>query len=134
MECGIVTPEKPDIHTHKEIVTIKRDISDIKATQELNIRVNREKYLKLLEDVLGNSTERAKVFLAVDGIRSLVEISQVTNLPGDRVRRGIGVLKNHGLIQKVGMKSRSAVYAKHRWAVVLRADDWVRERFGDTLD
>ena len=125
-------PETPA--THKEIVNIKKDISDIKATQELDIRLNRDKYVDHLNRVIGNSAEKAKVFLAVDGKKSVVEITKTTKLNPVQVRRSARYLKKHGLIFLVAKKENSKVYAKYRWAHVLNADDWIRNKFGNALD
>ena len=118
-------PETPE--THKEIVAIKAEIKDIKATQELNIRLNQDRYLSYVDKVIGNSKERAIVFLAVNGARTLAEISKKTHIKPPNVTRAKKILEKGGLIYKL---PDSGIYAKHRWVQVLNIDEYIRRKFG----
>jgi predicted transcriptional regulator len=117
--------------THKEIVTIKADIKDIKATQELDLRLNEEKYRAYVDQVVGNSKERAMVLIAVNGRDSLRKISEKTGLKEPNVNRSKRVLEKRGLIFLLGGGSgRNKVYGKPRWVSILNIDDYLREKFG----
>lgn len=118
-------PETPE--THKEIVAIKAEIKDIKATQELNIRLNQDRYLSYVDKVIGNSKERALVFLAVNGARTLAEISKKTRIKPPNVTRAKKILEKGGLIYKL---PDSGIYAKPRWVQVLNIDEHIRRKFG----
>jgi len=118
-------PETPE--THKEIVAIKAEIKDIKATQELNIRLNKDRYLSYVCKVIGNSKERALVFLAVNGARTLAEISKKTRIKPPNVTRAKKILEKGGLIYKL---PDSGIYAKPRWVQVLNIDEYIRSKFG----
>jgi len=111
---------------HKEIVTIKADIRDIKATQELEILLNRERYLKYVDEVIGRSKERALVFLAVNGNRTLKEISKITDLKPPNVSRSKKILEEKQLIYRI---PDSGVYAKPRWVHLLNIDEYIRKKF-----
>ena len=65
------------IDTAKEIINIKRDIREIKQSQEAGMHFNREQYEKLVSDALMGNPTRVKVFLEVDGIKSRKEIQTV---------------------------------------------------------
>lgn len=118
------------IDTHKEIVKIRRDIEDIKRSQETNMQLTREKYEELVSKTLMGNETRVKVFLAVDGLRSRKEIQDVVGGTQPTVWRAIDYLESKGLIIKLDSTKRgSPIYAKPRWVHVLRMDDYVREHF-----
>ena len=122
-------PESRELH--KEIVQIKRDIRDIKATQELDILLNKEKYMEYVNEAIGNSKERALVFLAVDGVRLLQEISKEVGMRPQNVSRAKKVLENKGLIHKLPARG---IYGKPRWVKILHIENFIRRKFGiDTL-
>ena len=118
-------PETPEMH--KEIVEIKREIKDIKATQELDIRLNRDRYIAFVDRVIGNSKERALVFLAINGVRRLKEIAERTHLKLPNVSRAKKVLEREGLIYRL---PETGLYAKPRWVKILHIDEYVRKKFG----
>ena len=118
-------PETPE--THKEIVAIKAEIKDIKATQELNIRLNKDRYLSYVYKVIGSSKERALVFLAINGARTLAEVSKKTRIKPPNVTRAKKILEKGGLIYKL---PDSGIYAKPRWVQVLNIDEYIRSKFG----
>ena len=118
------------IDTHKEIVKIRRDIEDIKRSQETNMQLTREKYEELVSKTLVGNETRVKAFLAVDGLRSRKEIQDVVGGAQPTVWRAIDYLESKGLIIKLDSTKRgSPIYAKPRWVHVLRMDDYVREHF-----
>ena len=116
--------ESPELH--KEIVTIKVDIKDIKATQELEVLLNKERYIKYVEKVIGKSRERARVFLAVNGARTLKEISEITGIKLQNVSRSKKILEAHHLIYRL---PDSGIYAKPRWVRILNIDEYIRQKF-----
>ena len=62
--------------TAQEIVKIRREITDIKQSQEADMHLNEDKYHKLVSDNLKGKPFIAKVFLAVDGMTSQKEIGE----------------------------------------------------------
>ena len=79
-------PETVD--TAREIINIKRDIREIKQSQEVALHLNREKYERLVLDTIAGNLTRAKVFLVIDGVKSRKEIQEV-----------IGGIQLHNLAQ-----------------------------------
>jgi hypothetical protein len=121
-------PETVD--TAKEIVKIRRDIQDVKYSQDADMQVNRERYLKLVDDTLAGNPIRIKVFLAVDGLRSRREIQGVVGEIQSTVWRAIDLLESKGLINQLEeTKSGSPIYAKPRWARTLRIEDYVKDKW-----
>lgn len=121
-------PETPQ--THKEIVKIRREIENIKRSQEADMQLNREKYERLVSLTLGGNKKRARVFLAVDGLRSGKEIQAEVGVSQPTVWRALDHLERYGLVIKLEVsKAGSQVYGKPRWIHVLRMDDYVRSQF-----
>ncbi|RLF93524.1 hypothetical protein DRN52_06365 [Thermococci archaeon] len=114
------------LELHKEIIMMKKDIEDIKITQELKIRQDRDKYIEYVDKVIGRSKERALVFLAVNGTRRLKEIAERTNLKPQNVSRSKKILEKSGLIYKL---PDSGIYAKPRWVQILHIDEYIRKKF-----
>jgi Fic family protein len=118
------------IDTAREIVNIKRDIRDIKQSQEADMHLNREKYQKLVYDALFGNQIRVKVFLAVDGIKSGKEIQNVVGGSQPTVWRALDHLVSFGVIVVLEQtKGGRPVFDKPRWAKTLRIDDYVRKTF-----
>jgi len=119
-----------DINTHREIVEIKTDVKDIKTTQELELRRNKQQYIEYVDSVIGDSRESALVFLAMNGKNSLKEIAQKTQLKQPNVTRGKRRLEENGLIYLLGGSGNNRIYGKPRWISILHIDDHVKKKFG----
>ena len=113
--------------TAQEIVKIRREITDIKQSQEADMHLNEDKYHKLVADNLKGKPFIAKVFLAVDGMTSQKEIGEKLNAKKQNVSTAVAFLVSKGLIASLEeTKNRSPIYIKPRWARSLRIDDYVR--------
>lgn len=127
-------PETVD--TAREIVKIKREIQDIKQSQEADMHFNRAKYEDLVNRVLsgkGNAIS-VDVFLEVDSLKSRKEIQEVIMSKGrssqPTIWRAFDKLEANGLITKLEEeKNGSPVYVKPRWVKILRIDDYVRGKY-----
>lgn len=101
-----------------------------KRSQEADMQLNREKYEQLVSLTLGHNEKRAKIFLAVDGLRSRKEIESEVEVSQPTVWRALDHLESYGLVIKLETsKTGSPVYGKPRWIHVLRIDDYVRSQF-----
>ncbi len=121
-------PETPD--TAKEIISIKKEIKEIRQSQEVSQHINREQYEKLVSDTLAGNLIRVRIFLEVDGIKSGKEIQGKVGGSQPTVWRAIDHLDKHGLIYDTEQtKGGSPIYAKPQWAKTLRMDDYVRDHF-----
>jgi len=125
-------PETVD--TAKEIIKIKREIQEIKQSQEAEMHFNRSKYEELITLTLEGNKLRAEVFLEVDSLKSLKEIQEIImrTIGGSQptIWRAFDHLEANGVIFKLeDTKNRSPVYAKPRWVKMLRIDDYVRQKF-----
>ena len=121
-------PETVD--TAKEIVNIKRDIREIKQSQEAGMQFNRDKYERLVSETLAGNPTRVRVFLEIDGVKSRKEIQDIVGGKQPTVWRAIDHLAKNGLIFDLEQtKGGSPIYAKPQWVKTLRIDDYVREHF-----
>lgn len=126
-------PETVD--TAGEIVKIRREITDIRQSQEADMHVNEERYRKLVRDSLGGRPFVARVFLAVDDLTSQKEIGEKLKAKQPNVSTAIDFLVSKGLIVSMEQtKNRSPIYGKPRWAKALRVDDYVREFMPETVE
>lgn len=124
-------PETPDLY--EEVRKIRKELEDVKQAQENDWLLNRSRYERLVEDVLAGKTLRIKVFLAVDGFKSVMEIKNDVQAPHTTVWRVFKHLEKGGLIFKIGSKSKSPIYAKKRWAQVLHIDDYLETKYWEQI-
>jgi biotin operon repressor len=121
-------PETVD--TAREIINIKRDVRELKQAQEVSAHLDREKYIRLVQDALTSNPTRVRVFLEVDGIKSRKEIQEKVGGTQPTIWRAIDHLERNGLIYPLEeTKGGSPIYAKHQWVKTLRIDDYVRANF-----
>jgi len=113
--------------THEEIVNIKKEIIDIKQSQEIDMQRNREKYEDYVKEALSRKKKFAKVFLEVDGLKTRNEIKDHVSFSQPTVWRAIKYLERKGLIINLEeTREGSPIYGKPRWAKVLYIDEYVR--------
>ena len=122
-------PETPE--THNRITRIQKDIEELRQDQEDSWHLEREKYEKMLRNTLQGNPKATILYLEIDGLRSIMEIDNDLKNRGQRIARMTlwraeqSLLKG-GLVRKVGVKGKSPIYAKKRWAIILHMDDYVR--------
>jgi len=120
-------PETSD--THKEIVEIKKEIKDIKQTQDAEIHQARHRWDELLHKTLEDNVDMMRVLLAVDGTKSGIEIEKECGIYHVKCWRLLDRLDRNGIIFKLEETKRgSPIYFKSRWYRILRLDDEVRKR------
>lgn len=122
-------PETPE--THDRAAKMQKDIEMLKEDLQDTWHLNRERYEKMVEDVLNGDIKCALLYLEIDGIRTLTEIQGALSARGEKISqptisRACTKLLRKGLIEKAGVK-RSAIFKKKRWAIALHIDDYVRE-------
>ena len=121
----------PDIsNLYEEVRKIRKELKDVKQAQEDDWwLLHRSRYERLVEDVLACNTLRIKIFLAVDGFRSVIEIENDLQASHTTVWRAFKHIEKGGLIYKTSHKLKSPIYEKKRWARVLHIDDYLKTQY-----
>jgi len=118
------TPE-----THKEIVEIKKEVREIRLTQDAEIFHNRSKWEDLLWTTLDNNVGLMRLLIAIDGVKSRTEIEKQTKLSHATCWAYADKLERTGIITKAeNTKGGSPVFVKLRWYNILRLDEEVAKR------
>jgi len=122
------------IDTAKEIIKIKKEIQDIKQSQEADMYFRRNEYEELVANVMSGNLIKIQIFLSVDGLRTRKEIQDLVkrDVGGSQptIWRAFDTLEANGLIYKLEeTKNNSPIYAKPRWVKNLRIDDYVKQKY-----
>ena len=122
------TPE-----THDRVAKMQKDVEELKEDVQDAWHLNRERYEKMLNDVLQGDPNCTTLYLEIDGLRSVKEIEDGLSVSGRKLSqptlwRASQKLLRGGLIRKVGVKSNSPIFAKKRWALALHLDEYVRTK------
>lgn len=119
-----------DPETHKEIVEIKKDIRELRNSQDAEIQHDREKYIKLLEEGINNDPKTAQILLLVDGFRSKKDIETETKIPNATCWRKLDRLMSKEVIFPLEeSKNSSPIYQQSRWFKKLRLEDYVKNKY-----
>lgn len=120
-----------DPETHKEIVEIKKDIRELRASQDAEIQHDRDKYIKLLDEALsGPDGKTAQILLLVDGFRSRKDIQDITKIPQATCWRKLDRLLSKEVIFPLEeSKNGSPVYQQSRWFKKLRLEEYVKDTY-----
>ena len=122
-----------NIDDHKEIVKIRNELEEIKEEFYDHWHEDKEKYLKRVDVAIKNNALRAKIFLAIDGVRTAIEIENEINSPHMSSWRAFKHLNKEGITRLLGSKGGSPVYCKKPWVKVLHIDDYVKEKYREIL-
>lgn len=115
-------PETPD--TAREIIEIKKEVRDIRQTQDAEIFHSRDKWEKLLWDTVGTNKDMMRVLTLIDGSRTKMKIEKLANISHATCWRYLDKLERAGIITRLeSTKGGSPVFAKLRWYNMLRLDD-----------
>jgi len=120
-------PETPE--THQEIVEIKKEVRDIRQTQDAQIHHDRQKWEEHLFKTLKNNVDMMRLLLVVDGTKSAKEIEKECGIYQVKCWRLLDQLERNGIIFKLNeTRKGSPIYMKSRWYRVLRLDEQVQKR------
>jgi predicted Zn-dependent protease len=119
--------------THERITKLQKDVEDIKEELEDQWHERRAIYEERVRKALEGDENATVLYLEIDGVRSIREIerdlaNQQRRIPTMSLWRASQRLLKKGLIKKVGVKSKSPVYAKKPWAKALDLDNYVKTK------
>lgn len=118
---------------------LARDIREIKWHQEaidssleLLIKANRNAILDEIMNFFGRSKRRAQIFLAVDGKRTVQNITELLHMKKPNVSADLTRLKEEGLIEIKKITKEGYIYKKRRVDRILGISRKLRKKFGIT--
>lgn len=116
---------------------VARDIREIKwhqeaidSSMELLIKANRNAILAEIMSFFGRSKRRAQVFIAVDGKRTVEDITQLLNMKKPNVSSELTRLKEEGLIEIKKITKEGYIYKKRRVDKILGISRMLKNKFG----
>ena len=114
----------------KDIREIKWHQEAIDSSMELLLKANRDAILVEIMGFFGRSKRRAQVFLAVDGKRTVADLTKLLALQKPNVSADLTRLKNEGLIEIKKITSEGYyIYKKRRVDRILGVSKKLRQKF-----
>ena len=114
----------------KDIREIKWHQEAIDSSMELLLKANRDAILAEILSFFGRSKRRAQIFLAVDGKRTVEDITKLLALQKPNVSAELTRLKNEGLIEIRKITSEGYyIYKKRRVDRILGISKILRQKF-----
>ena len=114
----------------KDVREIKYKVGGIEKGMDLLLRANRKQIIEDLMEFFGRSTVRVKVFLAVDGERSVSDIVQLLKMKQPNVSATLTELEGAGLIV-VKTAGSSKVFMRTEKVEILNLEKELKKKFGD---
>ena len=120
-------PETPE--AHKEIVEIKKEVREIRQTQDAQIHLDRQRLETHLFSSLQNDVDMMRILLVIDGTKSAKDLEKECGLYPMKCWRKLDKLQKEGIVTRLDdTKKGSPIYVKARWYTVLRLDEKVRKK------
>lgn len=116
---------------------VARDIREIKwhqeaidSSMELLIKANREAILKEILAFFGNSRRRVQIYIAIDGTRTVEDITRFLDMKKPNVSAQLTRLGEEGLIEIKKITKAGRIYKKRRVDRILGIGRKLRKKFG----
>jgi hypothetical protein len=112
--------ETPEMESR--VAKLQRDVEEIKEELQDTWHDRRDKYLDLVKKVLEDNPNATRLFLEIDGFRSVKEIEIAITSTGKRIPhvtlwRASKDLEKGGLVKKIGIKDQSPIFTKRPWCL-----------------
>ncbi len=114
--------------SEKDIKEIKWKVEGIDKSIDLLVRANRKEILSDIMQFFGKSKERVKVFLEVDGEKTVGQLSDSLGTSVNASRR-LTELADEGLIEVIKVTRAGKVYKKTDKVKVLNLEKLLRKEF-----
>lgn len=113
----------------KDIREIKWRVEGSEKSIDLLVRANRKQIIEDLLEFFGRSEERVRVFLAIDGEKTVDAIAKSLNIRQPHVSRRITELKDEGLVGIKRTTREGIVYDRTDKVRILDLDKTLRKKF-----
>jgi len=119
-----------DEDTHREIVEIKKELRDVRQAQDASIHLERDKWVGLLNSVIGDNREMVRLLLIIDGVRNTSDLNKLSGASRMTSWRWLDKLERSGVIMKLDKTDGGkTIFKVSKWYRILRLDDYLRNKF-----
>lgn len=115
----------------KDVREIKYRVDGIEKGMDLLLRANREQILNDLMAFFGKSKDRVKVFLAINGEKSVNQIAEQLKMLGQNVSKRTSELEREGLIRVKKTVGHSKIYEQTEKVAILNLRKELQKKFGE---
>jgi DNA-binding MarR family transcriptional regulator len=113
----------------KDVKEIKWKVEGMEKSIDLLVRANRKEIIADIMQFFGKSKERVRVFLEIDGEKTVGQLSDALGMKPENVSRRTTELDNEGLIQVKKTTRDGKVYEKTDKVKILNLDKLLRKEF-----
>lgn len=115
---------------NRDVREIKHRVGDIDKSIDLLIRANRKEIISDLLEFFGYSKDRIKIFLAIDGERTVTDlVSYLSPMIQPNVSKRISELTDEGLIYAKKSTKKGKVYDKTPKVKILNLERVLKKKF-----
>jgi predicted transcriptional regulator len=115
----------------KDLREIKAKVEGIDKSVDLLVRANRKQIIEDLMAFFGKSKDRVKVFLAMDGEKSVNQIANELGMKVQNVSKRITELDREGLIRFKKLIGHSKIYEQTEKVAILNLKKEIEKKFGE---
>ncbi len=117
-------------HLERDVREIRYKVDGIDKSVDLLLRANRKEIINDLMDFFGKSKDRINVFLAVNGERTVTQITRhLKPMQQPNVSKRTGELIEQGLIYVKKSTKQGIIYAKTEKVNILNLEKELRKKF-----
>ncbi|MCK4334305.1 hypothetical protein KAX06_05930 [candidate division WOR-3 bacterium] len=119
--------DEPDRITQDQILEIRARVEEINHKLGFMLSAT-PKARENAYAVFGNSRNLARIYLAVDGKRTLDQLTSDLNMHKQDVSSGLSLLWKEGLVDRRS-SGRNAIYSKNQFEKILRISRYLKTQF-----
>lgn len=116
--------------SEKDVREIKYKVEGIEKSVDLLVRANRKQIVDDLMLFFGKSRDRVKVFLSIDGEKSVSKIASELNMRDQNVSKRTSELEREGLIRVRKTIGHSKIFEQTEKVAILNLNRELEKKFG----
>lgn len=113
----------------KDVREIKWKVNGIEKSIDLLVRANRKQIIDDLLEFYGRSKDRVKIFLKIDGEKTVDQITKELGMKKPNVSTRITELQDEGLVKIKKITRQGYVYEKTEKVRILNLEKILRKKF-----